>query len=230
MSALDLDAQMKRADPDRWLSSRFVADATVRQDLIALYAFNHEVARAPAVASQPLIGQMRLVWWREALDEIFEGRRVRGHPTAQALAQAVRRRRLPRDGLEGLIEARMRDLDDWPLKPEEVEPYIDSTAGRLMALASRLLDPAADAHDVRSAARAWGLSGLAAAGGRLPPDWTAEDIGRRIAVARRAVRAETRRLPVAAFPAVAYATLAGRDGPDPIKRLRLVWACMTGRI
>lgn len=230
MSALDLDAQVRRSDPDRWLASRFVADPGLRADLIALYAFNAELARAPVVASQPLIGQMRLAWWREALDEIFEGRRVRGHPAAQALAEAVGRRGLSRAPLEGLVEARMRDLDGWPLEPDEVFAYIDATAGRLMALAATLLDAAASPLDVRSAARAWGLSGLARIGGRLPSAWTAREIARQVEKARRAARAETRRLPVAAFPAVAYASLAGRDGLEPFRRLRLVWASLTGRI
>src|SRR6516165_2835983 len=90
----DLDALVQRVDPDRWLSSRFVADPVERADVVAIYAYDHELARAPRVASNSLLGEIRLTWWREALDEIFEGRPVRRHPTAQALAAAVGRRRL----------------------------------------------------------------------------------------------------------------------------------------
>src|SRR4051812_38053342 len=90
----DLDAQMRRVDPDRWLSSRFIGAAEARADVIAIYAFDHELARAPRVASNPLLGEMRLTWWREALEEIFEDRPVRQHPAAQALAGAVARHRL----------------------------------------------------------------------------------------------------------------------------------------
>src|SRR3954468_9374408 len=92
----DLDALIRRVDPDRWMSSRFIADPLARADVIAIYAFDHELARAPKVSSNPLIGEIRLTWWREALDEVFEGRPVRRHPTAEALALAVRRRDLPR--------------------------------------------------------------------------------------------------------------------------------------
>ncbi|MGZ8362829.1 MAG: squalene/phytoene synthase family protein [Caulobacteraceae bacterium] len=225
-----LDDDVRRADPDRWLASRFVADETARADLIALYAFNSEVARAPAASAQPLIAQMRLAFWREAVEEMFEGKRVGAHPAAQALAVAVQRRTLPRDGLEALIDARHRDLDGWPLKPVEVEPYIDATAGRLMALAARLLDPATDPHDIKHAARAWGLGGLSRTAGRLPPEWAEPEIRHRIAEALTLVRADIRRLPVAAFPAVSYATLTIRNDPEPVKRLRLVWATVTGRI
>ena len=47
----DLDALIRRVDPDRWLSSRFVADVEVRADVIAVYAFDHELARAPRVTT-----------------------------------------------------------------------------------------------------------------------------------------------------------------------------------
>src|SRR6185503_2851534 len=115
----DLDALIRRVDPDRWMSSRFVTHAQVRADLIALYAFDHELARAPRVASNPLIGEIRLTWWREALDEIFEGRPVRHHPTAEALARAVARRGLARASLESMIDARYRELDATPMDEKE---------------------------------------------------------------------------------------------------------------
>src|SRR5215470_6718194 len=99
----DLDDLVRRIDPDRWLSSRFIADPAARADVVALYAFDHELARAPKVASNALMGEIRLTWWREALDEIFEGRPVRRHPIAEALADVVARRRLERAPLEAMI-------------------------------------------------------------------------------------------------------------------------------
>ena len=47
----DLDALIRRVDPDRWLASRYVADAEARADLLALYAFNYELSRASASAT-----------------------------------------------------------------------------------------------------------------------------------------------------------------------------------
>src|ERR1700761_6769468 len=81
VEAGDLDALIRRVDPDRWLSSRFIADPAVRAEVVAVYAFDNELARAPRVASSALLGEMRLTWWREALEEIYEGRPVRQHPT-----------------------------------------------------------------------------------------------------------------------------------------------------
>jgi phytoene synthase len=231
----DLDALVRRVDPDRWLASRFAADAEARADLIALYAFNHEIVRAAEVASQPLVGEMRLAWWREALAEMFEGRPVRAHPAAQALSTAVSRRSLDRAELDALIDARHRDLEPWPLMAEEAEGHVDATAGRLMRLAARLLAPEADPAAVLGASRAWGLAGLHRLGGRLPADWSAEEVGRRVREHLAAARSELARLPVAAFPATAYATLsgsyaAGRAPGEFWRRVRLTVAVLRGTV
>src|SRR5882757_3147653 len=111
----DLDAMVRGVDPDRWLSTRFIAQGPARADVIAIYAFDHELARAPRVASNALLAEMRLTWWREALEEIFEGKAVRQHPAAQALAGVVARRGLRREALEAMIDARYRELDATPM-------------------------------------------------------------------------------------------------------------------
>jgi len=93
------------------------------------------------------------------------------------------------------------------------------------------LDPQADPRAIRSAARAWGLAGLARLG-RLPDEWPpAEAVDRALAAARR----ELAGLPVAAFPAAAYAALARpyvrRGSPSELgKRFRLTLAVARGRI
>jgi phytoene synthase len=76
----DLDAQIRRTDPDRWLSSRFIESVAARADVVAIYAYDGELARAPRVASNPIMGEIRLTWWREVLDQIFGGQPVRAIP------------------------------------------------------------------------------------------------------------------------------------------------------
>jgi phytoene synthase len=48
--------------------------------------------------------------------------------------------------------------------------------------------------------------------------------------ARRGANAALKGLPTAAFPAVAAATLIRAEEPEAVKRLRLVWATLRGRI
>jgi phytoene synthase len=237
----DLDARVKRVDHDRWLASRFIEDAAARADVTALYAFNDELARIPGAVSQPMLGEIRLAWWREALDEIWAGGAVRAHPVVQALAEAVGRRAPPRDALETMIEARMRDLDPAPLADEaEATAYVDHTAGALMVAAARMLDPEAAPHAVRAAARAWGLAGLlrnrrATGDARLGADLTDTAVSERVKALLAEARREARSLRLNAFPAVAYVALAGpyvrgREPGDLEKRLRLTGAVATGRL
>ena len=102
----DLDEAVRRHDPDRWLATRFIADRAERADVIALYAFNYELARVVGAVSNPLMGEIRLAWWSEAIDEIYTGRPVRRHPVTEAMAGAIRRRSLPRELLDAMVEAR----------------------------------------------------------------------------------------------------------------------------
>jgi len=102
----DLDGALSRADPDRWLSSRFAAGETARRALVAIYAFDNELGRAPRAASTPIVAEMRLAWWREALEEIRSGVPVRRHPVALALSATVGEYSLDLTLLETLIDAR----------------------------------------------------------------------------------------------------------------------------
>jgi phytoene synthase len=222
----DLDGLVRRVDPDRWLSSRFVADAAERADVVALYALDHELARAPRVASNPLLGEIRLAWWREVLDEIFEGREVRRHPGAQALARATLRRSLPRAPLEAMIDARHRELDPAPLSEAEALAWAADTGGRAAELAAGLLDPAGEASLARGAGAAWALARRAFA----QPDLAA---GFRRSL--RQARSDSRQLSARAFPAVAHAALAAARarGAEPAglgARLRIIGAVAAGRI
>ena len=220
---VDLDAQVHGADPDRWLASRFIADPRARADVIAVLAFDNELARAPKVASSPLLGEVRLTWWGEVLDEAFGGAAVRRHPVAQALADVIRRRSLGRAPLEAMIDARYRELDPTPMSPDEAIAWARAGAGSAAVVLAMILDPAGEVEAARSAGAAWALGRRAAKGGVAPALAKA---------ALTAAREEARGLSVAAFPAVAYAALAGRPtaGADLARRLRLVWAVARGRI
>ncbi|MDP1736370.1 MAG: squalene/phytoene synthase family protein [Caulobacter sp.] len=211
----DLDALVRRVDPDRWLSSRFVADPAARADLVTLYALDHELARIPSVVTNPLMGEIRLAWWREGLEEIAGGRPPRPHAVLQAVANSA----LPPTALAALAEARLGDLDGAKAG-EAALAHADATEGLLMALAARRLSSNATADHVKQAARAVAL---------------AKTDGPAALTALRAARAELAGLPIAAFPAVAHATLAGRyahnkNPGDFEKRGRILLAVLTGRI
>jgi 15-cis-phytoene synthase len=155
--------QVRRGDPDRWRTAMLAAPAA-RPGLLALYAFNLELARAPWVASEPGLAAIRLAWWREALDEIYDGRPPRRHPVVGGLAGAVVAGDLPRRLFDGMIDARLGELDGPLADAAAVEGYVDHTAGHLMELAARHLGAEGAALPVvRDFARGAGTASLVAA-------------------------------------------------------------------
>ncbi len=217
----DLDGLIRRVDPDRWMSSRFIADGADRADVITLYAFDHELARAPKVASNPLIGEIRLTWWREVLDEVEAGKAVRQHPTALALAELMSRQGLDRGALEALIDARYRELDAEPMTLDEAMVWARETGGGVAAIAASLLDPAAEPKLARAGGTAWAIGRLMRTAGLSGPEAMA---------ALKSERLAARGLSAAAFPAIAHASLAPDGGSDLSRQGRLVWAVLRGRI
>jgi phytoene synthase len=224
----DLDRHLKTTDPDRWLATRFIADADRREDVMALYAFDRELERIPAHVTQPMLGEIRLAWWREAVEETFAGKPARAHPVVEALSVAIGRRKPDAGLFETLIEARHRDLDPAPLGEDAIE-YAEQTAGSVMALAASMLDQSSGVAAVLPAARAWGLARLLRAN-RL----TSEMAAKAPSLVRDAL-AQASRLSPDAFPAVAYAVFArdyaaGKMPAEGSKRLRLVWAVARGKL
>ena len=74
MSGLSPCARLVRAnDPDRYFCVLFAGPAR-RDHLFALYAFNHELARVAETVSEPMLGHVRLRWWRDSLDGVMAGK------------------------------------------------------------------------------------------------------------------------------------------------------------
>lgn len=123
------------SDPDRFLSA-MTASGAVRDGLMVLYAFNVEVSRAPWVTAEPMIAEMRLQWWFDAVEEIFAGGDVRRHQVVTPLAAMVRAQGLRRDWLDGMIEARRWDIyKEAHADTAALERYLAQTGGGLMGLA-----------------------------------------------------------------------------------------------
>src|SRR5262249_20084786 len=94
---------LRRQDPDRYLTALF-APSDRREALLALYAFNHELARARESVREPIMGQMRLQWWRDGLAELRAGR-PRAHEVVLGLNAAMAAHRLSPALLDGMIDA-----------------------------------------------------------------------------------------------------------------------------
>lgn len=209
MNGTTLDADVRRSDIDRWLSSRFVSDLQARADLIALYAFEAELLAIPTRVTQPLLAEMRYVWWREQMDGVFAGTARKGHPVLEALTDVVARHGLERTPFDALIEAHVGRVHG---EPHDLDAFY---VGPMQAAVRVLAGPGHEGAVVE-AGRMRGLGQTGQAG------------------AARALRASANRtlkaLPADAFPAAAHAALTRTDAPEPVKRLRLTWSIATGRV
>ena len=130
----------------------------VREVCFPIFAFALEVARAPWVTQEPMIAEMRLQWWRDALEEIAEGGHLRRHEVVTPLADVLSPDQARR--LDGLVAARRWDIYKEPFEsPEHLEDYLEATAGRLLWACA---EAAGAPESVRSAVIAVGwASGLA---------------------------------------------------------------------
>jgi NADH dehydrogenase [ubiquinone] 1 alpha subcomplex assembly factor 6 len=152
---------LRRHDRDRYLTTLF-APADRRAALIALYAFNFEVAKTREIVREPLLGRIRLQWWREAIDEIYRGAKPRHHEVVVPLAGAIRAHDLTRYHFDRLIDARESDLaDEPPADLAALETYAEDSAARLVRLALEILDArdAAAEAAARHVGIAWALIG-----------------------------------------------------------------------
>jgi NADH dehydrogenase [ubiquinone] 1 alpha subcomplex assembly factor 6 len=183
---LPLAALLRRHDRDRFQTALF-APADRREALLALYAFNYEIARVRETVTEPMLGQIRLQWWREIVAAAFAGEPPRRHLVAIPLTRAIRDCRLSRAHFDRLINARERDLIDEPL-PDFValEDYAKATSSPLMQLALEVLgirSPEAQ-ETARQVGIGYALAGLlrampfhAYAGRSFVPEETARRVG-----------------------------------------------------
>ena len=104
---------VERGDPERFLAI-MAAPVPARRVLFPIIAFNVEVARAPWVTQEPMIAEMRLQWWRDALDEIAEGKEVRKHAVTTPLAEVLTPHQARE--LDRLVAARRWDVYSAPFE------------------------------------------------------------------------------------------------------------------
>ena len=152
---------LRQQDPDRYLTALF-APAERREALFALYAFNLELARARESVREPVMGRMRLQWWRDSLPEIMAGQ-ARAHEVARPLAAAVVAHGLDRQLLERLIDAREQDMEPDP--PADLPALLDYARGTSSTLAELALEilgrpDSATRETGRALGIAWALVGL----------------------------------------------------------------------
>jgi phytoene synthase len=231
----------------------------VRGDLIALTAFLGEVARIPEVVSEPMIGEIRLQWWQDAIEA---GPAGTGSPVADALLQTIGRHRLPLHDFQDLLQAHARVLAPDALATEQdLTAHLEATDAAAFRMAARILgagESSAGTSLFSAAGQAYGrirllraLPTSLARGHSLPPLAAGEaDWGAALSPVLDAAdawleeaRGRVSAAPAAAVPAILPAALVGpylqalqRLGPDiarekaDISPLTRVWRLWLGSV
>ena len=200
--------EVRAHDPDRWLCALFAPDAA-RPHLCVLYALNLELARVSSTVREPMLGQIRLQWWREAIEGAAGGA-PRAHPVVRALAAVMADGGLNVSALTALVDAREPELNAAELLADlpAVIAWAEGTGGALATLSAKLLsaDPLPAVAEAGTAAALTGLLRNAEHGQALVPEALNEAI--RAEAVRRLSVAQGTRLPRAAVAAALPAALA----------------------
>ncbi len=156
--------EARRNAPDRYYAA-LLGSITQRDDLVALAAFTGEIERVAAAVTEPLMGELRIQWWRDALKLPPQERT--GSPIADTFSEVVRRRALPRGDIEGYLDAHAAAL---AAPPEDMAEYLRHAEERELGpfrLATAICDVTlndAASRALREGARAYGAARYAYTG------------------------------------------------------------------
>lgn len=151
---------LRAADRDRYLAA-LVAPAPARPHLMALYALDAELALVRERISEPLAGEIRLQWWRDAIAALYHGAPAE-HPVLAALAPAIAAGRLPLPAFQATVDARIFDqYDDTPPDMASLEGYLGERFGIIVRLACLVLSAGSDERAGTAAGHAGMALGIA---------------------------------------------------------------------
>ncbi|XP_072013524.1 NADH dehydrogenase (ubiquinone) complex I, assembly factor 6-like [Amphiura filiformis] len=150
---------VRKQDYEHFLCTLFLPESAIAS-VLAIRAFNVEIATVRDVVSDHRLGQGRMVFWRESLNKIYSGS-APSQPVAMELSYAVHKHKLSKLWLSRILEERERMLDDRPFHTvEEIESYAENTSSSLLYLTLEALgikDVNAD-HAASHIGRAQGLT------------------------------------------------------------------------
>jgi phytoene synthase len=150
-------ALVRERDREHFLATLF-APAAKRPHLFALYAFDLEIVHVPDAVREPMAGEIRFQWWREALSG-ERAEEAKANPVASALLDTMRACGISSEELVRVIDARQFDLLGQPMESrEKLDAYLSATTGAIVALAARVLDGAWQPVAARHAGGVIGLT------------------------------------------------------------------------
>jgi 15-cis-phytoene synthase len=120
-------------DPDRSFALEHVAN-TYREPVTALWALDEQLGTIVASTTQPMVGQMRLLWWREALES-----GASGHPVLAEMT-SVFGRGIGAAAVGTMIDGWEELLEPLPLSEVQLAAFAAQRGTQLFTLTSQICD------------------------------------------------------------------------------------------
>jgi NADH dehydrogenase [ubiquinone] 1 alpha subcomplex assembly factor 6 len=127
--------EVKKNDYERYLCCLLVNNY-LRHRLFPIYAFNNEISKVKHIISEPMAGYIRLQWWHDAIDEIYEREPIKHrHEIVDGLYELVCETEIPKTMFHDLIDAREEEVDfKVPSDLESLNEYVVKTSSNLFDL------------------------------------------------------------------------------------------------
>ena len=201
---------VRNADRERWLAVHY-APAAIRPALLSIHALDLELAKIVATTTEPMLGEIRLAWWREQLEGLDRGQ-VPAQPVLQALAAEV----LPR-GVTGAALALFEDA--WVARlDDDLATHVEARGRTVFGALAAVLG----GQDAEALGRSWAAGEAARLGETVPsittprPPTALRSLAGMSALGRR-------------DSAVFAAGLPPESRATPVRQLILLRAVMFGR-
>ena len=222
-----LRQELRGLDGDLYLCHLF-APADKRGALLMLYHLYADIARIPATVSDPMVGAIRLQWWRDLLDAVANGD-ARGTPIGQALLAHP----IAKDRILPLIDGREVALPEATRGGGELEAEAAQVGPALIRLAAEICGASCDDALLETAGTGFELMRLVPQNGEVVAARAANLLAEACAAFNKLPRRERKRL-LPVFLPIGLAHRQAQNFPSQgsllIYQLILLKMAFTGRL
>ena len=128
--------QVRLFDRERFLCALFMPESK-REMLFTLYAFHIEISRIQTIVTEPMAGLLRLQWWRDNIEQIYNGA-IPNHPVCEPLAVLINEKSLPKGYFDNILNARALDFETEPFATiEHLSSYAENIYSSILHLCAK---------------------------------------------------------------------------------------------
>lgn len=157
---------------DRYIANLMFKEPA-RSLLMALHRFDLELAHIPYQVSEPILGEIRLQWWRDQISGYNAHKTRIDHPLGPALQNLLSAHRAPYHCFLAMIDARGFDLTPQAQMQDQqaLKIYAQKLYGSLFQIAAALTNTSLSSDLIALCQKAGEVYGICEILKRLPVDY-----------------------------------------------------------